>query len=1046
MHDELPRLALPTPSKTPKFMKNLLRRCALVALLGHASAGHVLAATYFVNSNGGNDSYSGTYPVFTTGVNGPWQTLAKLANVSLAPNDTVYLACGGTWQETLRVNSSGATNLPITIAAGPGTCVSAPTIDGAIAVPPHGWTQYNGSIYRAKLPPDLIANPSPSASLNGWTHWASTGDAMTTLDSNCPERPLPCMAFVSGSSASLAISNTFPLAGGADYFAGVQLRAPVGVPIKVVLRRAVPPYDSFAPVQWVTGVGTWQSVGVTFRAGMSVANARMDIEVLAPRIRLHLVEAHVRQQQAVTNVLATYVDGVQIRRSHHPNFGQGGNANSPYGTLANPGGKTTLDTAGLALPPDAQLTIGLVAAMRTVNWAIEERVVASVSGSRLSFSPPTRYETNPGYGYYLTGALWMLDSPGEWYFDAAASMLYVWMPNGGPPGGRVAVSNQSLGADLAGKANVALKDIAFRRVGTGVNLDRSAAVVVSGIRIEDTADNGISAKNCSKCSIRRSHISRTGLDAIYAAGALAADFELTDSVIVDSASSRRLDGWRTLPRPSDAAVFAVGARSSILRNSIEGSGNLGIYLGVDGVVSNNYIVDTCLTVNDCGAIYANFNGKNSNIGWNVIESVVGNLAGMPRTFPTHTVGIYIDDRNSGSRIWGNTVTGADYGIQLHNANQVTVDSNILFGNRRYQLWLQEKTGIVRSAGDVFDNLVKNNKLVPTANGPALFLQSTLGDTTDFASFIGNHYSALLSPRIVAESSPSSGERLYSLLEWQSELRETDGVVTAPVGYAPFFVGSANMVPNGNLVNGLAGWSLWNLTPPLATVSLSNCGFAPCVRFQAGASPSLLSTPNFSIVAGQWYRVTFDAATSREGQPIYPVVRRGGGGSANYDYVMGVPEAFVGSTAWRRYSFSFQATKTVTAGDPVTRESGARIDFERNLPGTALTVARVEIASLIPAQVAGLQISLLLNRQPVDVNIGCPTTVSASMTCGSLVYWDDNRAISWPTQIGALSGRPVYARDTSVVDQDGDAIADTQDACPNTPAGMTVNLRGCAFSQ
>ena len=96
-------------------MMNLLRSCALVAVLGMASAGQVLAATYFVNPNGGNDSNNGTAPAWTSGYNGPWQTLAKLAAVTLAPNDTVYLACGGVWSETLKVQSSGATNVPITV-------------------------------------------------------------------------------------------------------------------------------------------------------------------------------------------------------------------------------------------------------------------------------------------------------------------------------------------------------------------------------------------------------------------------------------------------------------------------------------------------------------------------------------------------------------------------------------------------------------------------------------------------------------------------------------------------------------------------------------------------------------------------------------------------------------------------------------------------------------------------------------------------------------------------------------------------------------------
>ena len=156
------------------------------------------AATYFVNTNGGNDSYNGSMPLPSGGTNGPWQTLAKLATATLAPNDTVYLACGAMWNETLKIKSSGAVSVPITIAAGPGACTTPPTIDGAVTIPSHQWVKHSGSIYKAKLPVDLITNPNPGTSLNGWNKYAATGDSTLALDSACPEQAAPCLAFTSG--------------------------------------------------------------------------------------------------------------------------------------------------------------------------------------------------------------------------------------------------------------------------------------------------------------------------------------------------------------------------------------------------------------------------------------------------------------------------------------------------------------------------------------------------------------------------------------------------------------------------------------------------------------------------------------------------------------------------------------------------------------------------------------------------------------------------------------------------------------------------------
>eukprot|EP00755_Sulcionema_specki_P007295 Sspe_Gene.37859::Locus_18261_Transcript_1_3_Confidence_0.400_Length_2705::g.37859::m.37859 len=41
--------------------------------------------------------------------------------------------------------------------------------------------------------------------------------------------------------------------------------------------------------------------------------------------------------------------------------------------------------------------------------------------------------------YFLKGILDALDSPGEWYIDPSSWTIYIWMPDSGPPGGRVSL-------------------------------------------------------------------------------------------------------------------------------------------------------------------------------------------------------------------------------------------------------------------------------------------------------------------------------------------------------------------------------------------------------------------------------------------------------------------------------------------------------------------------------------------------------------------------------------------------------------------------------
>ena len=58
---------------------------------------------------------------------------------------------------------------------------------------------------------------------------------------------------------------------------------------------------------------------------------------------------------------------------------------------------------------------------------------------------------------------------------------------------------------------------------------------------------------------------------------------------------------------------------------------------------------------------------------------------------------------------------------------------------------------------------------------------------------------------------------------------------------------------------------------------------------------------------------------------------------------------------------------------------------------------------------------------------------------------DQQAISWPLTLPALGTEIVFTRDPSLVDSDGDGIADIQDKCPRT-TGEVTDAAGCALGQ
>jgi parallel beta-helix repeat protein len=867
-----------------------------------------------------------------------------------------------------------------------------------------------------------------------------------SLADNCGESP-SCMEFVSGTGTgnSIVISNNFPLDGGVNYTANARVRAPAGTQLKLVVRRGGPTYESLAADQRITASGSWQTVSYTFRSIHSVPNGRFDIEVPGGRIKINLREVHVQRMLPSDDVMGVFVEGSPIRRAHHPNYWrEGENPDSPYGVIALPGGKRIVDTTGLTLPANGTLSPGLGVSIRVNNFALEEKRVAAVSGSRLTLDSDTYYPITSGHGYFLTGAPWMVDSPGEWHFDPSTGELLVWTPDGNAPGNRISFNPLPTGINLRGRAYIHLTGLKVARFATGVQLGIAKSINLRGITINDIADHAVVADNCRACKLEQSNVVNTGLDAIRAVGLDTAEFVISGSRVVDSGALNRTDGWRKLPRPARAAIN-IGENAATIENSeILRSANNGIFLGPYSSIKNSHVSYTCVVFNDCGGIYANFAGHYASITENVVDNVIGGLIGLPPNAFTQTAGIYLDDFGANVQVLGNTVNGGDFGIHVHNVRNSTIANNIVFGSRRYQIWMQEQFAKIRpEGGDLFGNQIDSNLLVPLGSGPALFMESEVGPIDDFGTFSNNHYSALLSARPISKLWPN-GSISYSFSEWQGAGQDLGGRATQAAGYAAFLSKGANMVPNGNLADSWTGWTWWNLTAPHAQPSLMNCSFGPCLKFTAGASPSLLSSPNFSVVKGQWYRVSFDAATSHENQPIVVQVRRGGGSSTNFDPVMEAAESFTGSPEWRRYSFVFRSTKTITANDPAG-ELGARVDFERIQPGSSITVARLEVVPLEPAQ-AALQLRLQLNPSDNVTDVPCSSADEAANLCHKFVYMKDHGPINWSALVDARSGNVLYTRDTSLVDADSDGVADVEDGCPETRPGTSVNAQGCGFDQ
>ncbi len=865
---------------------------------------------YFVDSRNGNDTNDGLAESPGSGTRGPWRTLARLMSAPLGPGDSVQLACGSEWNETLRLPASGTAAQPLVVRLPAAGCTVRPVIDGSVTLPAGGWVQHQGMVYKTTVATPVLQLTSATS-----TAW---------IEAHHPNR-------------------------------------------------------GFKPAEPTS---------------------------------LYLTAA----------------------------------ADSPVGTTFTTG-------SDLVLPTGATLGPGTRARIRLYAWTMQDLPVASFNGRQITLAQPMTYPLGAGWGYYLMGQRWMVDSTGEWFHDSSAGQLYAQMPPGGVPATPLRATVLATGIDLQSRNHVVVDGLAVRRVGLGANLRGSTGGMLRNLRMEDLALRGVDATDSHGVTVEHSAFSRVGTETI---SGWRHDFGpshglvVRNNVIRDSGVRMNGEEVQSLPVFSYAAIYG-GPSSTVSGNTVINAGYIGIQVMGSSLVERNLVFGACSVLDDGGGIYTQTSSGTTIRGNTVVHSR-GALPGKATTY-TQAQGIYLDESISNALVEDNTVIDTDNGIQVHDSAHNIVRNNRLFGNRRAQIWLQETRNRDNAAGDLFDNQIVGNQVAPVSLGAVgLWIDTIMPSSAHFGRIEGNRYFDRASPVVVRESR-AAGTRDFSFTQWQRSTdaslpagRDAGGSSTSDTGYAAFSVAGANAVPNAALTNDSAGWSSWNQTSPQGQLIRETCPAGICLRYLSGGGPSLVSSPNFSVVKDQWYRLSVDIATDRSAQEVQIVLRRGGGGGNGYESLSIRDGAITASPAWRRYSFMFQANQTVNARDPVTGDLGARIDLSPIFSSGTVTMqlANLELVPVTLDSVAGLS-STLINVGASARSWDCPLAGAQAAGCGRFHRFADNQALAWPVSVPAFSAVIAYAQEPALRDSDGDGIADAQDDCAATPTGTEVNARGCALA-
>lgn len=1035
-----------------KFCYSLLTLASLCYCL------NAVAVTYYVDAKNGNDGWSGTV-ASATATNGPWQSIARVNATLLLPGDNVLFSCGQTWYEPLMSHSDGTTAAKIYFGSYPSGCSDKPKISGFKSIQGFNWQPHQGNIWKTVFPQNLIENNSLSLSVTNWAKWPS--DASQTFATTCPLSVAGCMNFLAGSTTntSLAISNLFSVIGGQKYTGTVSFYAPSDTSVKLIVRENGNSYRTLGLSQKFIGNGQWQDVNVEFNATNSLANVRLDIEVPKTK-RIYVRYANVQETGVLPNPSMVLFDNDPVTIAHHPNVGHDidkpgsvylrTTAASP--TFKNTAGNTVsskISIPDLKLPSGASVGPGTKLKLREINWYIGDHSVTSVGSGTLSIAPETTYPlTSAGWGFYFYDALWMLDSPGEWFFDSASQTLYLWTPTSENPGNSVKIAAVGTAIDLRSRLNLVVENLEIDGASTGVDISKSTNVTLQNLTVHNIDGNAILAVKSSGSIIESNHINRvgasgvTGVDAQFSSQAIIENNELTEAGIFVKAGKRI-----SLPTTSRYGILG-GLGTIIASNSLSDIGGTSILGQRDNDIDSNVIQRSCININDCGSIYVSNDSTGTVIRNNLILDSLGDLDGTPLAFGKHIIGIYLDMGVQGISVTGNTIKGSTHAIQLHNSGNNTISGNILYGSEQRLLWQNEDPQL---AAILTGNIVSNNQFFPTVNNVSIFNTSESSDVFKFATYTDNHYSTIFSSTIASEKGLGFLSD-YTFQQWQAAKttsgiarnNDLDGGVPAPLpSFAQGTIGN-NFIPNSDFSAGFAGWGSFNAVASSVSTMVEGCLpiSVNCIRVSSNSPNTLIYSPKFAITKGKFYRVAFDIKASVNKAVLYPRVRFAG---PKYDDLTQTdtyrPPNYLSSTEWERHSFVFQAT--ATAADPAPGSQSARFDIS-GIPTGQTWIANLEMTPFDPGDFGPATSELLLNKTDINSTIDCPSRTQNPGLCSNYVNFPEGTVVTWPVSVSPRSGRIVFTQNLTLLDSDGDGIANSQDDCTATAKGLSVNGRGCSL--
>jgi parallel beta-helix repeat protein len=498
-------------------------------------------------------------------------------------------------------------------------------------------------------------------------------------------------------------------------------------------------------------------------------------------------------------ITQVFIDGMAMTRARTPNVGKGdyGVANSRYAKITQNGNDTTLNIAA-GVVPAGQSVEGATAFVRNIGYDRNEFLVNSASGAgqglALNLSHVSilddwgiynQFPLNKDFGYWLENKRWMLDTPGEWFFDTSNHKLYIWLPDSTSPVGttkKIAVASKpGIVGDTV--SNVKITNISVQgTVKDAISFNHVSNITLDNLSITRAGRRGIAMADSKNSTVSNSVIDNTRKEGVWL-GHVSTTYSpispLSRRSVNITLNKNQITNTGLSGAPSAAVLMGEGG--DFTNNLVTNASGTGVLVATNSRVENNQILNTCVNFDDCGGIYVGqppvdsaklatatpttpitrvMQSNNVTIVNNIVDTGTGSPDGVPGG-GTDTRGIYLDDYTNGVTVSRNYVSGMNFGYTLHNASNNTLSDNLAINNRAQNLFLQEGTVPAAVAGadgttaqlkgGMTGNVITHNAWVANkdASKPTLAIPNILqtaeggsGPTGKLASYDLNRYTSL----------------------------------------------------------------------------------------------------------------------------------------------------------------------------------------------------------------------------------------------------------------------------------------------------------------